>query len=512
MPAIFNTVFDLALVVFGFGSLIFLHELGHFVAARWAGIRVLAFAIGFGPALVSYRKGLGFRRGSSEAAYFGLIAQAKSADQAEREIARRTLAGDTGDGRPTRPIGTTEYRLNALPFGGYVKMLGQEDANPQAVSIAPDSYQNCPPIKRMVVISAGVVANIITAMILFVTVFMIGMRTEPAAIGLIDPTGPAATARVIDAASTIGPGLMPGDQVLMLDGVAPRHFNDLSTRVAMSEPDKPLNITIQRPGIEEPIEFEITPRVGQTSNLREIAIAPPFTSQIDPQFAKNDDWIKAFDTLGLTGVEPGMRLVSLGDDPVENAADAIEIVKGSNGRTLEARFISDDDGHATALITPVVLFELDDANPDPKVLTPTDHLLGLMPVLSVSKTADRGEEQGLRDGDVFVRLGEIEYPSVLTGVREIKRHAGRKLGATVLRSVDDQPPAEVELNLSVTRKGTIGFNYIAADASSNLFALPVDQLWSMPESEPFVPAAFDLIRRPGTRLVAVEGQPTDSLS
>ena len=52
---------DVLLVVVGFGLIIFVHELGHFVAAKWAGIRVLAFAMGFGPAIVSWRKGLGFR-------------------------------------------------------------------------------------------------------------------------------------------------------------------------------------------------------------------------------------------------------------------------------------------------------------------------------------------------------------------------------------------------------------------------------------------------------------------
>src|ERR1043165_9311200 len=62
-----GTARDLALVILGFGLIVFLHELGHFIAARWAGIRVLAFAVGFGPAAFSYRKGMGFQTGSSEA-------------------------------------------------------------------------------------------------------------------------------------------------------------------------------------------------------------------------------------------------------------------------------------------------------------------------------------------------------------------------------------------------------------------------------------------------------------
>jgi len=68
-----GTVLDLLLVIFGFGLIIFIHELGHFLAARWAGIRVLAFAVGFGPAALSWRKGLGLRRGSSEAEYLSIL-------------------------------------------------------------------------------------------------------------------------------------------------------------------------------------------------------------------------------------------------------------------------------------------------------------------------------------------------------------------------------------------------------------------------------------------------------
>ena len=71
----------------------------------------------------------------------------------------------TSEGERSTPhrISTTEYRLNALPLGGYVKMLGQDDMDPTAVSDAPDSYQNCPAFKRMVVISAGVVMNMVSA-------------------------------------------------------------------------------------------------------------------------------------------------------------------------------------------------------------------------------------------------------------------------------------------------------------------------------------------------------------
>ena len=69
MLDLLHNIFNVLLIVIGFGLVIFIHELGHFLAARWAGIRVPAFAIGFGNAICSWRRGMGFRTGSSEPAY-----------------------------------------------------------------------------------------------------------------------------------------------------------------------------------------------------------------------------------------------------------------------------------------------------------------------------------------------------------------------------------------------------------------------------------------------------------
>src|SRR3984885_12091335 len=69
MVAFLENARNIALLVVGFGFVIFWHELGHFLAAKWAGVKVEQFAVGFGHALFSWRKGLGFRRGSSREEY-----------------------------------------------------------------------------------------------------------------------------------------------------------------------------------------------------------------------------------------------------------------------------------------------------------------------------------------------------------------------------------------------------------------------------------------------------------
>lgn len=535
MLAIFENALDLLLVIVGFGLIIFIHELGHFVAARWAGIRVLAFALGFGPAVFSYRRGMGLRRGSSEPAYLQLIAEAKGRDPQLREAARAKLAGADGSGQSALSEGSnrskkaregispTEYRLNWLPFGGYVKMLGQEDANPQAVSNAPDSYQNCPPLKRMVVISAGVVANVITAFLLFIAVFMIGLRTEPAAIGAVNPGGPAASARLISPeigeGSVASDGLRAGDRVILVNGEHPRHFNDFATMVAMSAPGRSLKVEVEREGYDQALLYEVKPERDRTSRLFDIGVRPVQSTRIDPGFAEVEGWSSLLETMGLPGLEPGMNMVSLDGTSVSELHEAVEIVRNSQGRPLRAIFEHQDESGSSSsnadrtgnsnsrvevMITPAPEFQVDDANAESDVITPVTHLLGLMPVLRVNATADRGAKQGLLAGDVFTRLGEVEYPSELTGVREIRRHAGRTLQAAVLRT-DAQTGAqtEVELNISVSREGTIGFEYTSGDAASTLMALPPAQLWALDGGMAYEPAARRLVTRPGSRITAI---------
>src|SRR5207302_11055206 len=73
-----------ALMIFGFGFVVFFHELGHFLAAKWVGIKVEQFAVGFGHALFSFRKGLGFRVGSTSKEY-----EQKVKEYAEKKLARK---------------------------------------------------------------------------------------------------------------------------------------------------------------------------------------------------------------------------------------------------------------------------------------------------------------------------------------------------------------------------------------------------------------------------------------
>ncbi|MBI1346540.1 RIP metalloprotease RseP [bacterium] len=173
-------VLGVAGAVLGLGLVIFLHELGHFAVAKWCNVYVERFSIGFGPIILSWK------------------------------------------------WGETEYALSAIPFGGYVKMLGQDDADPsqmtnEEIAADPRSYIAKNVWQRMAIISAGVTMNVITAVIFYAIAFGIGTESVPAVVGTIRPGMPAWVA-----------GLQRGDQITELNGRDIANYQDLQLNVSVS--------------------------------------------------------------------------------------------------------------------------------------------------------------------------------------------------------------------------------------------------------------------------------------
>ncbi|HLO42435.1 MAG TPA: site-2 protease family protein, partial [Phycisphaerales bacterium] len=492
---------DLLLVVLGFSLIVFLHELGHFVAARWAGIRVLAFALGFGPAIVSFRKGMGWRRGSSEQEYI----------QRLRSSPVQAAA-----------ISPTEYRLNGLPFGGYVRMLGQDDLDPTAVSAASDSYQSCSVWKRMVVISAGVVMNIISAAIMFIMVFMIGLKTEPAKIGDVQPGSPAATSVAVNA-DLVGvhdAGLKPGDIVRFINGRAPHSFNDLVLATAMASRDETVSIHVERSGVKDLLAFEITPRQSTITRLLDIGVGPALSATLGtPRNAREEaEAKKNLARMGLSAVTPGMTLVEINArTKVSSGHDLDDAIRSSGGKPITLTFRDEASGKtATATLKTTAELQMDLLpRPDGSV-APYRHVAGLTPVMKVEKAQDGALKQGLKDGDIFVRLGAIEYPSVAQGRAEIRRNSGKAMPVVVLRGQGDAQH-EAAFDVQVGSDGTIGFEVGETDDENALLALPVETLQHAVaiggrDDVTFRPAAAGVITQAGSRLVAINDNPVRTLS
>jgi regulator of sigma E protease len=247
----FASLLNLLLLIFGFGFVIFWHELGHFIAAKWAGVKVEQFAIGFGQAVLAWRKGIGVRVGTTRPEYERLAReqieraralrqqQAKYADLTDDERKLDYAAREIG-------LGETEYRLNWIPVGGYVKMLGQDDMNPNAGSPDPRAYNNKPVGKRMVIISAGVIMNVILAGILFCALFLWGFRAPSPVVGGVQAGSPAQRA-----------GLLPGDRILRFDGDRMHDFTKVKLATALAAPDEPTEIVVLRDGAEKTLR--VTP-------------------------------------------------------------------------------------------------------------------------------------------------------------------------------------------------------------------------------------------------------------
>lgn len=226
------------LVVVGFSLIIFFHELGHFLAAKWAGVKVEQFAIGFGQAIVSWRKGFGVCFGATW-----------------KRIEKLKARGVDVSG-----YGETEYRFNWIPLGGYVKMLGQDDMDPNAMSNDPRSYNRAPVGKRMIIISAGVVMNVLLAGVLFTLLFLFGFRSPPAIVGAVLAGSPAQQA-----------GLQTGDRLLTFNGEPLYDFGRIALHVALSRPTP------------TPVEFE---RIVDGKPQRMQALVTPANPR-DDGFAGN---------------------------------------------------------------------------------------------------------------------------------------------------------------------------------------------------------------------------------
>ncbi|MEO1585231.1 MAG: site-2 protease family protein [Planctomycetota bacterium] len=483
---------EIGLIVFGFGLVIFLHELGHFVAARWAGVRVQAFAVGFGPAVLSWRRGMGLRRGSSAEQYQALVYTAQGERGEARERARSALSGQ---------VSPTEYRLNWLPLGGYVKMLGQDDADPSHRSEEPDSYNSVAIWKRMVIISAGVVANLVSAAALFVLVFTLGLETPAAVVGGVAAGSPAAGAEAFPEGSAAS-GLLAGDRIVGVNGSVPRSFDDARMAVLTADGSRPIEMEIERSGVEGALLYRLTPERSEAGVL-EAGIVPAFSTVLTDRVGVEPSLVAAFEEIGLGGVGPGWRLATVDGDEVSLLHEVSSAASAGRGAAVRVGFVSGDGSRIERMIEPVPVV--------PTVLVPVRggdaavvSLLGLSPVMTVGLAAEGsgGYEQGLRTGDVFARLGGYEYPNAAQGIGAVRASAGSVVEAVVLRGGE-----RVALSLEVKRDGTVGF--LVGDGGGD----GGDGVEGVLLGGPVVAAGASgrTSVRPGSRLISVGGEGVSSL-
>jgi len=428
-------------LVLGFGFLIFVHELGHFMVAKWVGIRCPQFAIGFGKALFSWRKGIGFVPGSTEKEYErrcieklkaeGVKPEAKGPHTGSarydtdvvKEEHKSSYTGRqmfaVGD---TMGLGETEYRLNFLPLGGYVKMLGQEDMDPNAKSDDPRAYNNKPIWARACVISAGVIMNMIFGAIFLAIAFLIGVEFPAATVGDVIPGMPAATTFANEHDGDLRYlGLREGDIITSVNGKPPEDFKDVAIAVALSSSKSTVELTVQRRGVAEPLTYLLRPQ-RQTSGEKLLSAGFSAGPGMDIAGIKDTpgpigDWIserlKQFPTEKR---QPGqsIRISTVNGTPIETYVEYLTAFDTSAGKPVSVG-LTDLADETTASF---------DIASQPTLVPSPDHpanLLGLVPAGKLTLVAkdSPAEKAGLKVGDILVSIGSVNWPSDTMDIIEL---------------------------------------------------------------------------------------------
>lgn len=182
------------------GVLVFIHEFGHFLLAKRAGVRVETFSLGFGPRLVGWKRG------------------------------------------------DTDYRISAIPFGGYVKMTGEDPK--QEGAEREDSFAKKSVAARLKIVLAGPTMNLLLPFLLMPLVYLVGIEQPrylemPAVVGWVEEDSPAAKA-----------GFQPGDKILRIQGEEVLNWEEAKILFA-ANPDQSLQVEFLREG--EELKTQITP-------------------------------------------------------------------------------------------------------------------------------------------------------------------------------------------------------------------------------------------------------------
>ncbi|MBZ5569602.1 MAG: RIP metalloprotease RseP [Acidobacteriia bacterium] len=270
-----NFFVDLAAVAVVLGIMIVVHEFGHFAAAKLFDVRVDQFAIGFGKRLFGIKKG------------------------------------------------ETDYRFNALPFGGYVKMAGE---NPlEAHSGDPREFTSKPRWQRFIIAFAGPFANVVLAIALLTGVFMVRYEhpvylNQPAVIGW-----------VLDNSSAQKAGIQAGDRIVRIEDVQNPTWEDVLPKVVMS-PGQPVTLAIQRG--DQILEKTIVPTPTgpeEFGNPGWLPDQPNTVTEIEPSLPA-----------AKAGIRVGDTIVALNGQPTRSMQAVIREIQANKDKPLTLTAVRDN--------------------------------------------------------------------------------------------------------------------------------------------------------------------------
>ena len=272
MSGFFISVLAMAVVL---GFMILIHEFGHYAVAKLLGVRVEVFSIGFGKRL------LGFRRGD------------------------------------------TDYRIAAIPLGGYVKMSGENPMDERTGD--PGEFLSHPRWHRFLIAIAGPFMNIMLAIGLLTFVYMVhyeypAVLDEPAVIGWVLPDTPAAKA-----------GIQIGDRIARLDGIENPTWKQVDPKEALS-PNQPLNVTLERDG--KTLDKTIVPEAYGVNQMGYAGWVPKEPSVTVTDLEKGMPAEKA-------GIKVGDEILSVDGQPIPAIEAMIETLKRTQDKPVEITVLRD---------------------------------------------------------------------------------------------------------------------------------------------------------------------------
>ncbi|MBN2023751.1 MAG: site-2 protease family protein [Pirellulales bacterium] len=393
-------------VVLGLGMVIFVHELGHFAVAKLCGVKCEKFYLGFdiaGYKLCKFRKG------------------------------------------------ETEYGIGILPLGGYVKMLGQEDnpsrlkeeleraktaqaagqtgaadkddepldiAAAEAALYDPRSYLAKSVPKRMAIISAGVIMNLIFAVVTAAVAYGLGVEKTACEVGNLQPGSPAWQA-----------DLRPGDRIVEIGGEPVRAFDDLKAKVFLSKRGEAVPIVVERPGLSERTTINLHP--DRSGLMAMIGIGPTFkTTLLD-----SDKIMACLPGSPAAAAQPafkhGDRIVAIDDVPI---ADHHE---------LRRQLASKPDGSLAITVERLPKDAAPSAEnpPEPErvaieVAPRPMRRLGLVmtmgPIAAIQEHSP-AVEAGLMPGDRITAIDDQPVGDPMTLADRLRRRAGETVSLSVER-------------------------------------------------------------------------------
>jgi regulator of sigma E protease len=281
------------LLAFAFvlGVLVFVHELGHFLMARWHGVRVLTFSLGFGPKLLKVKRG------------------------------------------------DTEYCVSAIPLGGYVKMAGETAEDQRSGS--PDEFLSKTKWQRFQILVMGPIMNLALAVLLLAIVLMQGAETlafleRPAVVGLVQPGSPAERA-----------GIRPGDVIVRIGSLDIDTWEELEIAIS-SRAEREVDVTVMREGREErlavrPETTTVTTRSDTRFEIGTIGVMPdahPIIRRVVPGYPAE-----------RVGLKPGDLIMTIDGQRVVLASQVSEAISKRAGESLSVT-IRRDGVDETFQVTP----------------------------------------------------------------------------------------------------------------------------------------------------------------